>query len=55
MSAPCGVCGEPADVVATIPMCGEQPRYSLCLTCWRDIEEAGYCDEVAAAEVEETP
>ena len=42
----CGVCGEPADVIATVPMCGKRPRYAMCLDCWLPIEEAGYCENV---------
>lgn len=30
MSRFCGVCKRPAEVMATVPMCGERPRYPLC-------------------------
>jgi hypothetical protein len=29
----CGVCERPADFMATVPMCGERPRYKVCIDC----------------------
>lgn len=43
---PCGVCQEPADVIATVPMCGERPRYPICFDCFEPIDWSGYAEDV---------
>jgi hypothetical protein len=35
--AACGICGLPPAWLATVPMCGERPRYPLCSECLDDI------------------
>lgn len=42
----CGVCGDPADVIARVPMCGERGRYPMCMDCFVPVEEAGYVEHV---------
>jgi hypothetical protein len=43
---PCGVCGRPAEVVATVPMCGQRPRYPMCHECFEPINWNGYAEDV---------
>jgi hypothetical protein len=42
----CGVCKRPAEVIATVPMCGERPRYPMCWECFEPINWSGYAEEV---------
>ena len=46
MVPPCGVCGMPAEWMATVPMCGERPRYPICSDCLDPIAECGYAEDV---------
>lgn len=45
-SVPCGVCSRPAVWMATVPMCGERPRYPLCEECLDDIAWCEYAEDV---------
>ena len=42
----CGICAFPAEVMATVPMCGERPRYPLCHDCLEDLSYSDYAEEV---------
>jgi len=42
----CGICGREAEVMATVPMCGERPRYPLCHDCLEPIAWSGYAENV---------
>jgi hypothetical protein len=43
----CGCCEmRSADIVATVPMCGERPRYPMCMDCAAPLVECGYAEEV---------
>lgn len=42
----CGVCQRPAEVMATVPMCGERPRYPMCWECFEDINSCDYAEDV---------
>lgn len=46
IAPPCGVCGDPAEVIATVPMCGQRPRYPLCHECFEPINWNGYAEDV---------
>ena len=42
----CGICGRQAEVMATVPMCGERPRYPLCNEHLADLAWSGYVEDV---------
>jgi hypothetical protein len=46
LTARCGVCNNPAEVIATVPMCGRRPRYPMCHECFESINWAGYAEDV---------
>lgn len=43
----CGVCNRDAVAMATVPMCGERPRYPLCQSCLDDLLWSEYAEEVS--------
>lgn len=42
----CGICGREAEVVATVPMCGERPRFPLCHACLDDLTFSDFTEDV---------
>jgi hypothetical protein len=44
--APCGICQRPSEVMATVPMCGQRPRYPLCYECLSDLSYCDYAEDV---------
>jgi hypothetical protein len=34
-------------MIATVPMCGERPRYPICFACFEPIDWSGYAEDVA--------
>lgn len=45
----CGICQRPAVWMATVPMCGQRPRYPLCEEHLDDLAESEYVEEVELA------
>jgi hypothetical protein len=43
----CGCCDvREADVIATVPMCGERPRYPICGECLDIIGYGDYAEDI---------
>lgn len=46
MGESCGICEGPAIWLATVPMCGERPRYPLCEGCLGDLMRSDFAEDV---------